>query len=315
MAEEPAALNAAMLLRSSALFRELSNDQLATIWPRAKVLNLQRGETLVHQHAPSDCVVVVLSGRFEVLVEGKATAINEIGVGEPIGENGFFSGADRTATIVAARDSVVLKLDRGSFEAVAQEVPAIYQKLLRGLARRLAEISAQGANEPRGIAARTVAVIAGGSEPIPQVFFYRLDIVVGRCGRGRLLTRDYLQRHFPGKTPDHPEVANWLNAIEHEYQLIAYLTDSTLTDWTRKAIRQADQVLIVVSGAGAELNPVEAFAFVTHPPARRRLVRLHEQRAGFVTGTAQWLAHRDVAMHHHVALEDDRDFESLNRFL
>ncbi len=72
-------------------------------------------------------------------------------------------------------------------------------------------------------------------------------------------------------------VSNWLNAIEHEYELIAYLADDTLTDWTRKAIRQSDQVLIVVSGAATgELNPVEAFAFEMHPPARRRLICLHE---------------------------------------
>ena len=125
------------------------------------------------------------------------------------------------------------------------------------------------------------------NEPIPQVFYDRLDNVVGRRGKGRLLTRDYLQRHFPGQAPDDPTVSNWLNAIEHEYELIAYLADDTLTDWTRKAIRQADQVLIVVSGAAPEgLNPVEAFAFATHPPARRRLVRLHERRSGWVEGTA-----------------------------
>ena len=111
-------------------------------------------------------------------------------------------------------------------------------------------------------------------------------------------------------------MSNWLNAIEHEYELIAYLADDTLTDWTRKAIRQADQVLIVASGTAPEsLNPVEAFVFTTHPPARRRLVRLHERRAGWVEGTAAWLAGRDVRMHHHVALEDDLDFKSLHRFL
>ncbi|HKA78371.1 MAG TPA: patatin-like phospholipase family protein, partial [Xanthobacteraceae bacterium] len=161
-----------------------------------------------------------------------------------------------------------------------------------------------------------VAVIAGGDAPIPQSFFDRLDHVVGARGKGRLLTRDYLQRHFPGRAPDDPDVSNWLNAIEHEYELIAYLADDTLTDWTRKAIRQADQVLIVVSGAAAgDLNAVEAFAFETHPPARRRLVRLHEQRSGAVEGTAAWLAERDVRMHHHVSLTDDRDIRSLHRFL
>ena len=111
-------------------------------------------------------------------------------------------------------------------------------------------------------------------------------------------------------------MSNWLNAIEHEYELIAYLADDTLTDWTRKAIRQSDQVLIVVSGAPTgELNPVEAFALKMHPPARRRLICLHETRSGWVEGTADWLKHRDVTMHHHVAMEDDADFKSLHRFL
>ena len=62
-------------------------------------------------------------------------------------------------------------------------------------------------------------------------------------------------------------MSNWLNAIEQEYELISYLGDDTLTDWTRKAIRQADQVLIVVSGAAPEpLNPVGSVR-VRHAPA------------------------------------------------
>jgi NTE family protein len=221
MAEESGALNTATLLRSTAIFRELSNDQLAAIWSRAKIHHLRRGEALFRQNAPSDSVYVVVSGRFEVWIEGRKGVIAEIGVGEPIGEIGFFSGVARTATIIAARDAVVLELDRASFDGVAREVPAIQQTLLRALASRLAETNLRAMHQQRGLAARTVAVVAGGNEPIPQTFFDRLDHVVGARGKGRLLTRDYLQRHFPGRTPDDPDVSNWLNAIEHEYELIA----------------------------------------------------------------------------------------------
>src|SRR5262245_12003903 len=168
MADEQGVLNAAMLLRSTAIFRELSNDQLDAIWSRAKLHNLQRGATLVRQHTPSDSVYIVVSGRFEVWVEGQKAPINEVGVGEPIGETGFFSGAQRNATIIAARDSVVLELDRVSFDTVARQVPAIHQTLLRALARRLAEGNTRTAHERRGTAARTITVIAGGNQPIPQ---------------------------------------------------------------------------------------------------------------------------------------------------
>jgi NTE family protein len=124
-----------------------------------------------------------------------------------------------------------------------------------------------------------------------------------------------VSEHFPGRTLDDPTVSNWINALEQDHELVVYVADETLTAWTQKAIRQADQVLIVVSGEAQSLNPVEAFALSTHPPSRRRLVRVHERRVGLVTGTAEWLRERDVAMHHHVALEDDRDVASLWRFL
>jgi NTE family protein len=316
MAEAPDALNAASMIRSTALFRELSNDQLDEIWSRAKVHKPQRGEILVRQGAPSDSVFVVVSGRFEVWVEGQKTAISEIGVGEPIGEVGFFSGTPRTATIIAARDSVVVELDRASFDDVARRVPAIYPTLLRALAQRLARSNTRLALERRAPVARTVAVIAGGATPIPQAFYERLDGVVGRGGKGRLLRGEHIAHHFAGRAVDDPDVSNWLNAIEHDYELIAYVADDSLTDWTRKAISQADQVLIVVSAAPTdEHNEVEAFAYTTHPAARRRLIRLHQRRAGWVEGTAPWLDRRDVGMHHHVSLEDDRDFKSLHRFL
>src|SRR4051795_12580485 len=149
MPSEPATFNTADLVRSTAFFRELSDEQLTAVWSQAKVLTLIRGDVLVRQNAPSDSVFVVVSGRFEVWVGGQDHAINEIGVGEPIGEIGFFSGAPRTATIVAARDSVVLELDRPSFNAVARAVPAIYQTLLGALARRLAESSARVGHSPR----------------------------------------------------------------------------------------------------------------------------------------------------------------------
>ena len=103
------------------------------------------------QGTPSDSVYIVVSGRFEVWVEGQKSPINEVGVGEPIGETGFFSGATRNATIVAARDSVVLELNRASFDGVARQVPDIYQTLLRALARRLADGSLRGVTERRGV--------------------------------------------------------------------------------------------------------------------------------------------------------------------
>jgi NTE family protein len=310
-----AAPDAAALLQSSAIFAGLSNDERAEIWSRARVHALLRGEILVRQNTPSNAVYVVVSGRFEVWIEGRENPVTEIGVGEPIGEIGFFSGEPRTATIVAARDSIVLELDRPSFDDVARRVPTVYRTVVRALARRLADANARRPSVKRVVTARTVALIAGGRETIPHAFFDRLAAVIGRARKGLLLRQEFVDTLFPGAGSDDPAVSRWLNTIENEYELIAYVTDPTLTGWTRKAIRQADQVLVVVTGTAGELNPVESFAFKIHPPARRRLVLLHPRRTVCVEGTADWLRLRDVAMHHHVALQDEADIKSLHRFL
>jgi len=95
---------------------ELSLEQQAEIWSSARVRHLLSGETLVLQNGPADTVFLVVSGRFEIRVEGQPTPVAEVGVGQPIGEIAFFAGGLRTASAIAIRDSIVLELDRSSFE-------------------------------------------------------------------------------------------------------------------------------------------------------------------------------------------------------
>src|SRR4029450_3138144 len=130
-------------------------------------------------------------------VEGQDQPINEIGVGEPIGEFGFFSGALRSATVTAARDSVVLELDRPSFERIARDVPAIYQTLLAALAKRAADTSARpgGSNRRTGVA-RPIGGTAGGKEPIPPAFYERLAKIVGHNSKGLVVDHAYVKGLF-----------------------------------------------------------------------------------------------------------------------
>ena len=297
-------------------FGELSQNQQAEIWSRARVRHLLSGETLVLQNTAADAVFVVVSGRFEVRVAGQPAPVAEIGVGQPIGEIAFFAGGLRTATVTAVRDSVVLELDRASFEEVARRVPAIYDQLLATIARRLADTTARVIGSARVAAARTVTVVAAGHGGIPAEFFRRVRSVFTGSGKCLFLTRADLEARFPNLALDDTTIVNWLNAIESEYDLVVYLADDKPTDWTRKTIRQADQLVLLAYGAAtAGLNPVEEIALAVHPASRRRLVRIHDCRVSFTTGTAEWLRERDVAMHHHVSLEDDQDFKRLHRFI
>jgi NTE family protein len=273
-------------------------------------------ETVVLQNTAADAIFVVFSGRCEVRVERRPVPLAEIGAGQPIGEIAFFAGGLRTATVVAVRDSVVLELDRASFEKVAHRVPAVYDQFLASLARRIADTTARVTCSTRVAAARTVTVIAAGNGGIPAEFFHHLRAAFAGLGKCLFLRHADLNERFPNLGLDDATVVNWLNAIESEYDLILYLADVKPTDWTRKVIRQADELMLLAYGAAAaDLNSVEEIGLAIHPASRRRLVRIHDHRVPFTTGTADWLRERDVAMHHHVSLEDDQDFKSLYRFV
>jgi NTE family protein len=137
------------------------------------------------------------------------------------------------------------------------------------------------------------------------------------AGTGKCLFLRYadVKERFPNLSLADASIVNWLNAIESEYDLIVYLVDNNPTHWTRKAIRQADLLVLLAYGAPVPgLNPVEEIGLAVHPSTHRRLIRIHNRRVPFTVGTEEWLTERDVPLCHHVSLEDDRDFKRLYRF-
>src|SRR6185437_4166402 len=154
-------------LEEFALFRTLSSEQ------RLKALNamvrqdLVRGEMLVAQGGPSDSLFLVLHGALAVCRNGELEPLAELRAGELVGEIGFFANIPRTADVIAIRDTSVLVLTRAAYQKLAEETPAVVEALMAALARRFAKETARLIPVRASPRARTVALIDGGSEPLP----------------------------------------------------------------------------------------------------------------------------------------------------
>lgn len=294
-------------LRNISAFRDLTDAQLAWVLECGRERSVQRGDILIAHGTPADSVFIVVSGRFEVSISRLEDPLAEIAAGEPIGEIAFFAGGLRTATITASRDSVVLEFDRPAFDKIVKAGHGIYEAIVRALARRLAKSTAGIAEVKRAIPVRTVAMVAGGRGGISPAFVESLRRVLVNVEGARLLTSSDASK---------AALQDWLAEYESRTRLLLMIADPALSEWTRQIVRHADELMIVVEGAPAEeVNPIEQFAFGIVPPRRRRLVRLHDVRAGRTAGTAEWATGREVGMIHHVALKDDEDVKSLCRFL
>jgi len=289
-------------------------EELEALAAESQERELQRGEILISVGEPSDALYFVLSGRFSVHVGGAAEPIAEIGQGQPIGEIGFFAGVPRTATVTALRDSRVLSITRERFQQLKSFSPAIRDATIVSLARRLSRSTNPGSAP--AVPARTMTILCAGSSSLSFRFLDVLREAIGRVSRAVFVTQADIVERFAESPPRDRAISGWLNALEADYDFVVYVAEQTLTDWTKKCIRQADAILLVAaSGASSELNPCERFAFSVHPASVLRLVILHGTRTEIATGTGSWLAQRDVLMHHHVALQDRIDVERLVRFL
>jgi len=299
-----------------ALFRTLSPEQRLKAFSAMVRRDLVRGQTLVAQGGASDSLFMVLHGALAVRRTGDIEPIAELRAGELVGEIGFFADVPRTADVIAIRDTSVLVLTRAAYQNLAEDAPAIVEALLAALARRFAKETARITPVRASPKARTVALIDGGREPLPGAFDRRLRDGLAATD-AEIVDPARVNAMFPGRTLDTPEVADWLNKLEHAAPLVVYLGGREASAWARKAIRQADMVVFACRGvAPAEaLTEVEAFACDVHPVSTRRLVRIHDRRSGEVSGTTAWLARLPCFMHHHVALEDQIDIDSLIRFL
>jgi NTE family protein len=315
-------------LSSVATFAGLSAADLALLQSRLEPIHVARGTLIVEEGADADALYAVVSGRFAVEIGGNPIPVTEIGQGATIGEIAFFTGGQRTATVRAIRDSVVVRLTRADFDEISRTSPAIWQTVTATLATRLAAETRKTANLRKGLCdmaragprPRTITLIRAGGDAIPAKFIETFAAAARSRDGTLIVSSRTIGDHITNGSAADATTTAALNALEARYHTIVFLTDDTLTPWSEKVIRQADAILAIAAhpdgpvGSAIALNELEAFARTLHRPSAHRLVLAHS-RAGAVQGTRHWLANRACFMHHHAVHDSPADAERLWRFL
>ena len=99
------------------------------------MLAYEAGATIVSQGQAGDAFFVVLDGLASVRRNGRK--VGELGPGDYFGELALLDPAPRNADVVATGPITVARLLVGPFRSVLSTVPAINERLLAGLARRV----------------------------------------------------------------------------------------------------------------------------------------------------------------------------------
>jgi CRP/FNR family cyclic AMP-dependent transcriptional regulator len=119
------------------LFSRLSQKERRHVARAMSEHDVDEGVMLVRQGEAGDSIYVLFSGTAKVVRNGRRTAGLE--PGDWFGELAVLDPAPRNADVVTTSPATVGMLDVQSFRRLLAELPAMTERLLAGLARRVRE--------------------------------------------------------------------------------------------------------------------------------------------------------------------------------
>jgi len=129
----------AELLAGCPLFKGIDDEGLAALAERASQVDFPAGHVIARQGEIGTGFFVVIEGQVRVVRDGKPVAT--LGAGEFFGELSVLDRMPRNAMVAAEVPTTCLALASWDFEAVLLEQPALTLAILRGVARRLREVT------------------------------------------------------------------------------------------------------------------------------------------------------------------------------
>jgi len=128
------------------LFRGLSAAELERVNGLLGRTKFPAGAMIFTESQPGEVAYVVLSGTLKVSVlqgNGRELTLALLGPGEIVGELSLADRSGRSADVTALEPSLLVWIDRNTFDQIRREIPGITENLLRLLARRLRLANAQ----------------------------------------------------------------------------------------------------------------------------------------------------------------------------
>jgi predicted acylesterase/phospholipase RssA/CRP-like cAMP-binding protein len=283
---------------------------------------LKGGEWLFKEGDAGDSLYFLVRGRLQTWIGANGeSAVNqskllgEIAPGESVGEVGLISGEPRSAGIKAIRDSLLIRIDRNSFESLASEHPALLTRLAANVGRMLQKSNAGGSAASRPLKTITLLPLTGNAqvsvfcEQFAQELLRRSSTLMVAPG-----TLAEAGAPAGGLSPTgemSESLRHWLSDQEDQYAFVLYRCTPGDSPWARYAIRQSDIVLMV---ADAEDDPSavawepEGQTSGNELAGRRALVLLQNDRFA-ISQTSRWLEKRQLNFHLHMEKGNKKDVE------
>jgi NTE family protein len=293
-------------LKTFPLLADVGEAALKHVLAEANWFGLPGGMMLARDGENDQALFLVVTGCLGVFVtddQNHRRLVAHIPAGETVGEMSLISGEGHSATLIALRDTELLRISPHGFDSLIARHPRVMLNLMRVLVRRLQETTRAPTD---GARPKTFAVLplqeGLDDSPIAQ----RLaSALVDMGSRAAVLDSSAAD-----------QTAEWFNAFEAAHDIVFYRGDMPDSSWTHLCLRQSDRILLLArSDRPLPARPLDLPAFKERAGGLPELLLLHP--SGQKQGLPEHFALRTGVFesHHHVRQGSQGDIRRLARFI
>jgi predicted acylesterase/phospholipase RssA/CRP-like cAMP-binding protein len=293
------------VLRTSHVFGVLEPIILNDLAEALEIESVEGGNLILREGDVAESMLIVISGRLRVSrknPDGSLRLYNEVSPGETVGEAGIILEQRRFADVTALRDSTIAVLHRGRFEELLMRHPVALNRVFAQAVYHQLRHTPQRAEHRRAHAFVVVPLYS--------------DISALTVADGLTLALAGYGRAFRVDAKSNEEYQ--LDELEAEFDFLIYQADLQDSEWTRRAFRQADQVIYVAAvGDSPDLCEIEP-RLAAEPGfsmKRQHFALLHSANAKSPGDLASWREGRQIERVYPLRDGRPEDFSRFARFL
>lgn len=133
-----------VMLRRVHLLRDLSDDELTTLSKVARVRTFAKGDFVLHKGDNRSDLLFLITGRLQVIDytgQGREVVLHIVHSGDYFGELSVIDGKERSASVTASKESIVVFLTQEHALSLFYSKPSVAKRLLERFAYNIRQAS------------------------------------------------------------------------------------------------------------------------------------------------------------------------------
>lgn len=310
----------AAILQDAPLAAYMPEATLRDLVDTAEPIYLRGGEYLYREGETPDYFYVVAAGRLRV-ASGEEALVGHIGFGEPVGEAGAISGENRSASVRALRDSIVLRLGRDPFLRFLNSHAPAAVALTRRLIFRLRQTQSER-RRAATLGQNAITIFPASPGAPAMALAEMLARSLGGYPAVRVIGAAHVDAGFGAGSAQAPyadrelsrRLQEWFCDLERRHRHLIFVADRDDSAWALRCLRQSDRVLAV---AEADMVPASVPALAewrggedTLAPVELVLLRSEGDPSPH---TQDWRAATGARAHYYLHPWDAQELDALRR--